>query len=37
MTWFLLAVAVALGGIFAAYKRSKGNPPVPNKDNPKDP
>ena len=37
MTWFVLAVLVALGGIFAAYKRSKGNPPTAKKDEPKDP
>ena len=37
MTWFVLAVLVALGGIFAAYKRSNGTPPVVKKDKLKEP
>jgi hypothetical protein len=37
MTWFFIAVLVALGGIFAAYKRSKGNSPVVKKDKLKEP
>jgi hypothetical protein len=37
MTWFVLAVLVALGGIFAAYKRSKSKPPVTKNDKTKDP
>ncbi len=28
MTWFVLALLVALGGIWAAYKRSKRMPPL---------
>jgi len=36
MTWFVLAVLVALGGVFSAYVRAKGTPPEAKKDKLKD-